>query len=50
MPNEGIPVGNSDTVRASVYGAKTYGDLCNPRQTLGFVRLARVISELGERA
>ena len=48
VPTEGIPVGNSDTVRASVYGAKTYGDLCNTRQTLGFVRLARVISELGE--
>ena len=47
VPTEGIPIGNSDTVRASVYGAKTYGDLCNPRQTLGFVRLARVISDLG---
>jgi putative DNA methylase len=47
VPNERIPVGNSDTIRASVYGAKTYGDLCNPRQTLGFVRLARVISDLG---
>ena len=35
VPDEGIPVGNSDTVRASVYGAKTYGDLCNTRQTLG---------------
>jgi putative DNA methylase len=48
VPTEGIPIGNSDTVRASVYGAKTYGDLCSARQTLGFVRLARVISELGE--
>ena len=47
VPNEGIPVGNSDTIRASVYGAETYGDLCNPRQTLGFVRLARVIADLG---
>jgi putative DNA methylase len=47
VPDEGIPVGNSDTVRASVYGAKTYGDLCNPRQTLGFVRLSRVIADLG---
>ena len=47
VPTEGIPVGNSDTVRASVYGATTYGDLCNTRQTLGFVRLARIISELG---
>jgi putative DNA methylase len=47
VPTEGIPVGNSDTVRASVYGAKTYGDLCNTRQTLGFVRLARIIGDLG---
>jgi putative DNA methylase len=46
-PGEQIPIGNSDTIRASVYGAKTYGDLCNPRQTLAFVRLARVISDLG---
>ena len=35
-------------MRPSVYGARTYGDLCNPRQTLGFVRLVRIISELGE--
>lgn len=47
VPNEGIPVGNNDTVRASAYGAKTYGDLCNSRQTLGFVRLSRIISDLG---
>jgi adenine-specific DNA methylase len=46
-PNERIPTGNSDTIRASVYGAKTYGDLCNLRQTLGFVRLARIIGNLG---
>lgn len=47
VPNEVIPPGNNDTVRASAYGAKTYGDLCNDRQTLGFVRLSRLISELG---
>ena len=48
VPDERIPEGNSDTVRPSVYGARTYGELCNARQTLGFVRLVRVISELGE--
>ena len=48
VPDERIPEGNSDTVRPSVYGARTYGDLCNARQTLGFVRLVRVISELGD--
>ena len=47
-PNERIPDGNNHTVRPSLYGARTYGDLCNIRQTLGLVRLARVISELGE--
>jgi putative DNA methylase len=47
VPSEEIPPGNSDTIRASVYGATNYGELCNPRQTLGFVRLARVISDLG---
>jgi putative DNA methylase len=47
VPSEGIPVGNSDTIRSSVYGATNYGDLCNPRQTLGFVRLARIIADLG---
>ena len=44
-PDEGIPNGNHDTVRPSAYGAKTYGDLCNDRQTLAFVRLARVIAD-----
>lgn len=48
VPDERIPEGNSDTVRPSVYGARTYGDLCNARQTLGFVRLVCVISELGD--
>lgn len=47
VPNERIPRGNVDTVRPSAYGATTYGDLCNTRQTLGFVRLARVIADLG---
>lgn len=48
VPDEFIPAGNDDTVRPSAYGAKRYGDLCNARQTLGFVRLCRTISVLGE--
>jgi putative DNA methylase len=48
VPNEPIPAGNNDTVRASAYGAKTYGELCNARQNLGFVRLCRIIAELGQ--
>ena len=47
VPQEAVPQGNNDTVRPSMYGARTYGDLCNRRQTLGFVRLARIISKLG---
>lgn len=47
VPHEQIPPGNNDTIRPSMYGARTYGDLCNARQTLGFVRLARIIAALG---
>ncbi len=47
VPNEGIPAGNNHTVRPSLYGAQSYGDLCNTRQTLGFVRLARLIANMG---
>ena len=45
-PNELIPAGNTWTVQATVYGAKTYGDMMNDRQTLGFIRLARAINEV----
>jgi putative DNA methylase len=48
VPDEPIPNGNTWTIQASVYGARTYGDMCNDRQTLGFVRLARAIEETGE--
>jgi len=47
VPDETIPVSNGATIRPQLYGAKTYGDLCNTRQTLGFVRLARIISSIG---
>ncbi len=46
VPDETIPAGNNHTVRPSLYGAQTYGQFCNDRQTLGFVRLARVINDL----
>jgi adenine-specific DNA methylase len=46
-PDERIPPGNTWTVQASVYGAKTYADMCNSRQTLGFVHLSRAIADLG---
>ncbi|GAA4884667.1 DUF1156 domain-containing protein [Serinicoccus chungangensis] len=46
VPEEPIPPANTWTVQPLVYGAKTYGDLCNARQTLGFVELARAINDL----
>ena len=47
VPSEPIPAGNNDTVRPSKYGYQTYGSLCNDRQTLGFIRLARAIASVG---
>lgn len=47
VPSEIIPESNGATVRPQLYGAVTYGDLCNQRQTLGFVRLTRIINDLG---
>jgi putative DNA methylase len=46
-PNERIPPGNTWTIQPSLFGAHTYGDMCNARQTLGFIRLARVVDGLG---
>ncbi len=48
VPHEPVPPGNTWTVQATVYGVRTYGDMCNARQTLGFVRLARIIANIGE--
>ncbi len=48
MPDEAIPESNGATIRPQLYGARTYGDLSNRRQTLSFVRLARVINDLGQ--
>lgn len=47
VPNEPIPIGNSRFMSPLVYGAQTYGDVCNGRQTLGFVRLSRIVNDLG---
>lgn len=48
VPNEAIPEGDGDTVRPSMYGAATYGDLCNDRQTLGFIRLCRIAGQVAD--
>jgi adenine-specific DNA methylase len=47
VPIEEIAPGNNNIIGPSIYGAVTYGDLMCDRQTLGFVRLARVISDIG---
>lgn len=43
VPDELIPPGNEDTIRASGYGYRSYGDLMNPRQTLLFAETVRAI-------
>ncbi|MGW6880311.1 DUF1156 domain-containing protein [Streptomyces goshikiensis] len=47
-PDEPIPDGNTWTIQSVNYGDRDYGDLCEPRQTLGLVRLARAINEIAE--
>lgn len=48
VPNEGIAPGNNNIIGPSIYGAKTYGDLMVVRQTLSYVRLARIINQIGD--
>lgn len=43
VPDEAIPPGNEDTVRASGHGYRRYGDLMNRRQTRHFVETVRAI-------
>ena len=45
VPQEGIDP-NHPTLRPVGYGYHRWGDLCNARQTLGFVRLARIIDDM----
>lgn len=47
IPDEKVPPGNTRTIQPLIYGATSFGEFCNQRQTLSFVRLCRVISELG---
>lgn len=46
VPDEVIPAGNEDTIRASGYGYRTYGDLMNRRQALQFAATVAVIREV----
>jgi adenine-specific DNA methylase len=45
-PDEPIPAGNTWTVQATVYGARTYGDMMNDRQTLSFITIAQIINSI----
>lgn len=47
LPDEAIPANNGATIRPQLYGARTYGELMCTRQALGFVRLSRIIADLG---
>lgn len=47
VPDEGIAPGNNNIIGPSIYGARTYGDFMVDRQTLSYVRLARLINTLG---
>jgi len=46
VPHEDIPLNNGATIRPSLYGATTYGDLMCDRQSLSFIHLARAFGEL----
>lgn len=46
VPNERLDSGLSAFIGPAGYGYRSWGELCNDRQTLGFVRLARIIDDL----
>jgi putative DNA methylase len=45
VPDEPIPSGNQDTIRASGYGYRTFGELLCARQTLQFVHTVSAIRQ-----
>ncbi|MGV7990959.1 DUF1156 domain-containing protein [Mycobacterium kansasii] len=47
VPDETIAAGNNNIIGPSIYGARTYGDFMVDRQTLSYIRLARLINTLG---
>lgn len=48
VPNETLHKDLSSFIGPVGYGYTSYGQLCNDRQKLGFVRLARIINNLAE--
>ena len=47
IPNE-PSLGSTGPRDFARYGYHTYGDFCNTRQTLGLIKLARIIKDLGD--
>ncbi|SHN46911.1 DUF1156 domain-containing protein [Cryptosporangium aurantiacum] len=47
VPDERIAPGNNNIIGPSIYGVKSFGQYMNARQTLAFVRLARIIGAVG---
>nr|WP_249277098.1 DUF1156 domain-containing protein [Rhodococcus sp. 06-621-2] len=48
VPDERIAPGNNNIIGPSIYGARTYGDFMVDRQTLSYIRLARIIAETAD--
>ena len=48
VPDEQIAPGNNNIIGPSIYGARNYGDFMVDRQTLSYVRLAKVITEMAD--
>ncbi len=48
VPTEVLTSDLASKVNPAGYGYRSYGELCNPRQTLGFVRLARTINTVAQ--
>lgn len=48
VPTENLDTRLSAFIGPAGYGYQSYGELCNVRQTLGFVKLARIIDTLTE--
>ena len=46
VPTEPLSATLSDFIGPAGYGYDKWGQLCNPRQTLGFVKLARIIDAM----
>ena len=46
VPDERLDPGLSAFIGPAGYGYRSWGELCNTRQTLGFVRLARILDNM----